>query len=88
MVVSSVLMIVSRGQRVDDRDSKLWLKYSSIGLELAVTVILFTYGGFLLDEKTELLPLFTSVGAVFGMIIGFYHVFRSLTRDEGKGGRK
>ena len=71
-----------------DRDSKLWLRYSSIGLELAVSVFLFTYGGYLVDMKTGLLPLMTIAGAILGMVIGFYHVYRSLTRDERCDNRK
>lgn len=67
-----------------NRDVDLWLRYSSMGLELAVAVFLFTYGGYLLDVKTGLMPLFTSLGALVGMIIGFYNVYRSLFLAERK----
>ena len=67
---------------MNNRDAKLWLRYSSVGLELAVAVFIFTGGGYWLDTKTEMLPLFTLSGAIFGMVVGFYQVYRSLDRDE------
>jgi len=66
---------------VNGRDAKQWLRYSSVGLELAAAVFVFTGGGYWLDLKTDLLPLFTLSGAVLGMVSGFYQVYRSL--DQG-----
>ena len=59
-----------------DRNTQSWLRYSSVGLELAVAVFVCTGGGYWLDEKTGLLPLFTLLGAVFGMGAGFWQVCR------------
>ena len=67
---------------MDNRDVRLWMKYSSVGLELAVTEFLALYGGYLLDSKFGLMPLCTIAGAVLGMVVGFYNVYRSLTRGE------
>ena len=58
------------------------MKYSSVGLELAATEFLALYGGYLLDSKFGVMPLCTIAGAVLGMVIGFYNVYRSLTRGE------
>lgn len=58
------------------------LKLSSAGIELSLTVALFVYGGYRLDRRLELLPLFTLVGAFTGMAIGFYRLYRIITADE------
>ena len=71
---------------MDNHDAKVWLKYSSMGLELAATELLALYGGYLLDSKFGLMPLCTIVGAVLGMVVGFYNVYRSLTRGEREEG--
>ena len=67
---------------MNDRDERLWLKYSTVGLELAVIVFVFTCGGYYLGLKFGYMPLCTIAGAFSGMGIGFYNVYRSLTRDE------
>ena len=71
---------------MDNHDAKVWLKYSSMGLELAATELLSLYGGYLLASKFGLMPLCTIVGAVLGMVVGFYNVYRSLTRGEREEG--
>jgi len=52
--------------------------YSSIGLELAATVIAFVFGGYKLDEYYNKSPVFISIGAFLGMAIGFYHLIKQL----------
>ncbi len=52
--------------------------YSTIGIQLAATVILFIVGGYKLDEHLNRSPVFTTIGAVVGMVIGFYHLIREL----------
>jgi hypothetical protein len=58
------------------------LKLSSAGIELSLTVALFLYGGYRLDQWLGLLPLFTIAGAFLGMAIGFYRLYRIVTADE------
>jgi F0F1-type ATP synthase assembly protein I len=52
--------------------------YSTIGIQLAATVILFIVGGYKLDEHLNRSPVFTTIGAVVGMVIGFYHLIKQL----------
>jgi len=52
--------------------------YSTIGIQLAATVILFILGGNKLDDYLNRSPVFTTIGAVLGMVIGFYHLIKQL----------
>jgi F0F1-type ATP synthase assembly protein I len=61
--------------------------YSSIGLQLAITLLIFVYGGYRLDRRYETEPLFIVAGVVLGMGIGFYNLFKELSGLE-KGGEK
>ncbi len=57
--------------------------YITIGLQLAITVLLFVFAGYKLDVHLNKSPLFVSIGAFMGMIIGFYHLMKSIkTLDE------
>ncbi|MBN2158730.1 MAG: AtpZ/AtpI family protein [Spirochaetes bacterium] len=56
--------------------------YSSIGIQLAATVVLFLLGGYKLDSHYGKSPIFTSIGAFIGMAIGFYHLIRQLKDIE------
>lgn len=52
--------------------------YSSIGIQLAATVVLFLLGGYKLDSHYGKSPVFTTIGAFLGMAVGFYHLIRQL----------
>jgi len=54
----------------------------TIGLQLAMTVLIFVYGGHRLDEHYDKSPLFISIGAVIGMSLGFYHLIKDLHRES------
>jgi F0F1-type ATP synthase assembly protein I len=56
--------------------------YSSMGIQLAATVTLFILGGYKLDNHYDRSPVFTSMGALLGMAIGFYHLIRQLKDVE------
>jgi len=58
--------------------------YSTIGIQLAATVIIFIVGGYKLDEHLNRSPVFTTIGAVVGMVIGFYHLIRELQDIDRK----
>jgi F0F1-type ATP synthase assembly protein I len=74
------------------------LAYSSIGLQLAGTILVFVYGGHRLDEHYSTSPGFLVVGAVLGLSIGFYSLIKELSaidkrlkgqkEEEQKEGRK
>jgi F0F1-type ATP synthase assembly protein I len=58
--------------------------YSTIGLQLAVTILLFILGGYKLDEHLNRAPVFTTIGAAVGMVIGFYHLIKELQGIDRK----
>jgi len=63
----------------------------TIGLQLAITVLIFVYGGKWLDDRYITSPLFVAIGAALGMAIGFYHLMKELqrtTEDEKKSEEK
>jgi F0F1-type ATP synthase assembly protein I len=64
------------------------VRFSSAGIELVLFVLLFLYGGYKLDGKLETLPVFTLVGGIIGMIVGFYMVFRTLIAGDGERNKK
>lgn len=59
-----------------------FLGYMGIGLQLAVTVLIFVIGGYELDTYLDRSPLFVSLGAFLGMGLGFYHLIKQLQHIE------
>ena len=58
--------------------------YMNIGMVWAIAVILFTYIGLKLDEAWNSRPWFTLVGAIFGVVTGFYHFIKTVLSQEKK----
>ncbi len=52
--------------------------YSTIGMQLALFLILFTYGGYRLDVKFGTSPVFVLLGAVLGLAGGMYNLLKGL----------
>ncbi len=50
----------------------------TIGLQLAITMLIFVYGGYKLDLYFTKSPLFLAIGTVLGMGLGFYHLLKNL----------
>ena len=50
----------------------------TIGLQLAVTMLIFVYGGHRLDLYFDKSPLFLVIGTALGMVLGFYHLLKEL----------
>jgi hypothetical protein len=63
-------------------------RWSAVGLEFAVSVVLFFLGGRWLDEKLNTRPWLTTAGTMLGVAAGTYllirHVLRP-TRGHGNG---
>ncbi|MDY5969168.1 MAG: AtpZ/AtpI family protein [Bacteroidales bacterium] len=54
-----------------------WLKYSTLGLEMAVIVAAFVVGGVALDKRVSMqFPLFTLLGVVMGLTIALIRLVR------------
>ncbi|MCG2724710.1 MAG: AtpZ/AtpI family protein [Elusimicrobia bacterium] len=57
-------------------------KYTQIGLELAVAVLIGFYGGYKLDGVLSSLPWFTVLGSFIGMAAGFYLFYKEVKKDD------
>jgi F0F1-type ATP synthase assembly protein I len=62
--------------------SRVVFTHITIGLELAITVLIFVYGGYKLDEHYNKSPLFVTIGAVIGMVAGFYNLMKTLNAEQ------
>lgn len=59
--------------------TRIILAYSTIGIQLAITILVFLYGGFLLDKHFKSSPVFVVIGTIIGMGAGFYNLMKSLS---------
>lgn len=59
--------------------TRIILAYSTIGIQLAITILVFLYGGFLLDKHFNSSPVFVVIGTIIGMGAGFYNLMKSLS---------
>jgi F0F1-type ATP synthase assembly protein I len=55
------------------------LAHVTIGIQLAITVLLGVLGGNWLDARFKTSPLFLAICVAVAMIIGFYHLMKQLT---------
>ena len=55
-----------------------YMQYSHLGLQFAMTIALFTGGGFWLDRKLGTTPLCLLIGLFLGFGAGFYHLYRAV----------
>ncbi len=63
-------------------------RYSGLGLQLALSVMLFLVGGRWLDGKLGTRPWLTLIGAFVGMAAGFYSLYVHLVKNQGSDGGK
>jgi F0F1-type ATP synthase assembly protein I len=56
----------------------------TIGIQLAITILLFVLGGNWLDKKFNNSPLFLAICTAIGMAVGFYHLMKDLKIEETK----
>jgi len=68
---------------VDESEGSL-AKYGGIGLQFAVTLLLFLFGGQWLDRKLGTNPLFLMLGVFAGAGAAFYSMYRKLMADQRK----
>lgn len=52
--------------------------YASLGVQFAVTILLFMAGGWWLDGQLTTTPLFILLGTLLGAVAGFYKLYRTL----------
>ncbi len=61
-----------------DRTAQVVFANITIGMQLAIIIFIFVYGGYRLDLYFDKSPLFVAIGTLLGMVVGFYHLFKEL----------
>ncbi len=55
-----------------------WIKYSNLGFQIMVTLLLFGGIGYYLDSQYNYEPIFTIIGLLLGCVIGLYGLWVSI----------
>jgi F0F1-type ATP synthase assembly protein I len=63
-------------------------KYLGVGLTVVGSAALFMGVGWWVDGRVGSKPVFTLLGALVGLVAGFYQLFRRLSQDKPRGVRK
>jgi F0F1-type ATP synthase assembly protein I len=53
-------------------------KLAGIGLEMVIPIVLFIYAGHRLDLWLDREPWFMVGGALIGIVVGFYNLYRAV----------
>jgi len=61
-----------------------WMRYANIGIEMMVSVLIGTLGGYGLDYLLHTKPWFMIVGFILGSVAGFRSLFRLLEQENKK----
>ena len=64
--------------------SQVAFAHITIGIQLAITILLFVFAGNWLDIRFKKSPLFLGIGTILGMGIGFYHLMKDLQSEDSK----
>ncbi len=65
-----------------------WMRYAGIGIEMLVSVLIGTFGGYGLDHLFHTKPWLMIVGFIFGSAAGFRSLFRLLEQENKKTSKK
>jgi ATP synthase protein I len=82
------------GAKADADDGASIGSYAGLGLQFAVTLVAFLYGGMWLDRKVGSAPLFLILGVFVGAAASIYAMYRKLMSDQrrqddrAKGGKR
>ena len=59
--------------------NKDWIKYSNLGFQIIVTLLLFGGIGYYLDTLTSnLAPLFLIIGLLVGVVVALYSLWKTI----------
>lgn len=56
--------------------------YITLGLDFALTVLLFTLLGYWLDNSNDTSPMWTLILALFGIVVAFYKFFKIVLKKK------
>lgn len=78
---------VPKPERDKPLDTKMnpTLRYIGLGTELLVMIGLGVWGGFSLDKQWNVLPLFTILFPLIGLVYSFRKLFQMLQDPKNKG---
>ena len=64
-----------------DGDKSNWLRYSSLGIEMALIVGVAVWGGVKIDERRQgTFPLFTILLSAVGLVVSLFYLVRVLEK--------
>lgn len=63
-----------------DSSGTSWLRYSHLGMQFTITVLMGTGAGYLLDEKLATQPWLLTLGTFAGFGVGTYLLVRGVSR--------
>ena len=70
---------VNKDSNNDKSGWNSYIRYSAMGFQMIVIIGLFTFAGYMIDEKSRSkTPLFTALLSVLGVVIALYVVIRSI----------
>lgn len=62
--------------------------YIDVGIRFAVTIIVFLFLGYWIDNKFGFKPIFIVICVFLGAFVGFYNLYRTLTSNIKKNSEK
>ncbi len=71
----------------DERASRAFSRYAGIGLQFAISILLFLYAGQWVDRRLHSAPWGVLAGVLIGASAAFYSMYRRLMGDLERGER-
>lgn len=77
-----------KSEKKDESARTALRRYGNLGLEMAVSVMIGTLGGYGLDRWLGTTPWFLLIGFVFGAAAGLLNIIRLAVSEERKNEKK
>ena len=62
--------------------------YLSLGFEIVAPIVLFMFAGYMVDGWVDSQPWFLLIGALLGIAVGFYNLFRRVLPPKEGGSKR